>query len=205
MRGLAEEEGEGIERPGRAHPREKVGPQIKARLEPVGKRLSHAGIDAVGDHHEISIADDGIERGDFALVLDFNAQSARAPAQNLQERGARAAAEPVASDTVRRAAEMDLDVVPIGEVADDCAIALVVVGFEGVERLVREHHAEAERVVGPVALEHGDARLRPGLFHENGEVEPGRAATDHVNLHALPLHERLSLMRLSSPRAGGDP
>jgi hypothetical protein len=78
---------------------------------------------------------------------------------------------------------MDLDVIPIGEVADDCATALVVVSLEGVERLVREHHAEAEGVVGPVALEHGDARLRPSLFHEDGEVEPGRAAADHMNLH----------------------
>src|SRR4030095_17061372 len=93
VRSLAKKEGEGIERPGRAHPREKVGPQITARLEPVGESLSHAGIDPVGDHHEIGVADDGIEWGDFAAVLDFNAQSARASAPNLQESRARTCAD----------------------------------------------------------------------------------------------------------------
>src|SRR5260370_8335459 len=78
---------------------------------------------------------------------------------------------------------MDLDVVPIGEVADDRAIALLVVGLEGIERLVREYDAEAEGVVRPVALEHGDAGLRPGFLEENREIKARRAAADHVNLH----------------------
>src|SRR5262249_60521977 len=94
-----------------------------------------------------------------------------------------AAAEAVAADAVCGPAEMDFDVVPIGEVADDGAIALAVVHLESVERLVGEHDAEAEGVVGPVALEHGDARLRPGFLREDREVEAGRAAADDVNLH----------------------
>ena len=108
----------------------------------------------------------------------------RAAAENFQQHGARGAAEAVAADAVRGAAEMDLDVVPVGEVADDLAIGFAVVGLEGFQRLVGEHHAEAERVVRLVALEHGDARLRPRLFHQDGEVEAGRAAADDVNVHA---------------------
>ena len=154
--GLAEEEREGVERPGRAHPGEDVRPQIDARLELVGKGLAHARIDAVRHHHEIGVADVRVGRRDFGLVLDLDAERAGAPAQDLQQRRARAAAEAVAADAVGRAAEMDLDVVPIGEVADDGAVALAVVALERVERLVGEHHAEAEGVVGPVALEHGD-------------------------------------------------
>src|SRR5262245_65188480 len=122
--GLAEEEGEGVERPRRAHPGEEVGPQVHARLEFGGEGLAHARIDSVGDHHEIGVAGDGIEWRDLGLVSDLHAEGARAPAQNLQQRAARAAAEAVAADAVRRPAEMDLDVVPIGEVADDGAIAL---------------------------------------------------------------------------------
>ena len=182
--GLAEEEREGIERPRRAHPGEEVRPQIDAGLEPIGKGVAHARIDAVRHHHEIGIADRRIERRDFRLVLDLDAERARAPAQNLQQRPARAAAEAVAADAVGGAAEMDLDVVPIGKVADDGAIALAVIALERVERLVGEHHAEAEGIVGPVALEHGDARLRPCLLHQDREIEAGRAAADHVNFHA---------------------
>ncbi len=81
---------------------------------------------------------------------------------------------------------MDLDVVPIGEVPDDGAVAVAVIGLEGIEGLVREHHAEAEGVVRPVALEYGDAGRRPRLLDQNGEVEPGRTAADDVNLHGAP-------------------
>ena len=100
------------------------------------------------------------------------------------------------------AAEMDLDVVPVGEVADDRAVALAVVGLERLQRLVGEHHAEAEGVVRPVALEHGDARLRPGLLHQDREVEPGRAAADDVDLHArLRLATRITLSLKQSRQA----
>src|SRR5438552_2200259 len=40
--GLAEEEGEGIERPRRAHPGEVVRPQVDARLELLGESFAHA-------------------------------------------------------------------------------------------------------------------------------------------------------------------
>src|SRR5262249_7102577 len=55
--GLAEEEGEGVERAGRAHPGEEVRPQIQVRLESIGKRLAPAEIDAVRDHDEVGVAD----------------------------------------------------------------------------------------------------------------------------------------------------
>src|SRR5262249_37637224 len=91
-------------------------------------------------------------------------------------------------------AEMDLDVVPIGEVAAQRPVALAVVGLEVVQRLVGEDDAEAERVLRPVALEHGDLRSRPGLLHQDGEVQAGRAAADDVDLHAR-LHGRASAAR----------
>ena len=79
---------------------------------------------------------------------------------------------------------MDFDVVPIGEVTDDGAVALTVIGFEVVERLVREDDAKTECIVRPVALEHGDARLRPCFLHQARKIEPGRASADDVDLHA---------------------
>ena len=196
VRGLAEEESEGIERPGRAHPGKPVRPQIDARPESIGESFAYTGIDAVGDHHEVGVAHRGIERRDLPLVLDADAERARAPAQDLEQLRARAAAESVATDAVARAAEMDLDVVPIGEVADDRAVALGVVGLKRVEGFVGKDDAEAECVVGPVALEDGDAQVRPCLLREDREIKAGRASADHVNLHA-----RLERLHRGSGRA----
>src|SRR5262245_10166073 len=81
---------------------------------------------------------------------------------------------------------MDPRVLPISQKGQHGRVALRVVHLEGIERLVGEHDAEAEGVVGAVALEHGDARLRPGLLREDREVEAGRAAADDVNLHSTP-------------------
>ena len=97
-----------------------------------------------------------VGRIDLGLELHLDAERAGALLQQPQQGHARAAAEAVAADAVHRALEMDLDVVPVGEVAGDRAVALAVVVLEGLERLVGEHHAEAERVVRPVALEDGE-------------------------------------------------
>ena len=51
------------------------------------------------------------------------------------------------------------------------------------ERLVAEHDAEAEGVVGLVALDHGDAVLREVPLHQDGEVEARRAAADDRDAH----------------------
>src|SRR5262249_52214687 len=89
------------------------------------------------------------------------------------------------------AAEMDLDVIPVGEMADDGAVAFAIVALEGVERLVGEHDAEAEGIVGAIALEHDDPRLWPFALHQDREIEAGRPTADDLNFHArLPLVSR---------------
>ncbi len=193
---LAEEEREGVERPRRAHPGKQVGAQIHARLERGGECLAHARIDAVGGNDEIGIEQRRFERRDLGLVFDLHAERARPPAQDLQQRRTRTSAKAVAADAMGGAAEMDLDVVPIGEMADDGAVALAVVALEGGERLVGEHHAEAEGVVRPIALEYRDLRLRPCLLHQAREIEAGRTAADDVNFHAhLPLPQQPRAIR----------
>ena len=51
-----------------------------------------------------------------------------------------------------------------------------------VERLVGEHHAPAEGVVGAVALDDGDLVRRVVLLHQKAEVQAGRAAADADDL-----------------------
>ena len=63
---------------------------------------------------------------------------------------------------------------------DDGAVTLQIAGLEVSQRLVREDDAETECIIRPVALENGDARLRPCLLHQAGKIQPGRAAADDV-------------------------
>ena len=52
---LLEDEGEGVERLGRTHPREFVGAQVDLRLEMFDVLVAETAVDAVGDHDEIGI------------------------------------------------------------------------------------------------------------------------------------------------------
>ena len=160
--GLAEEEREGIERARRAHPGELVRAQVRLGPEHIRMLRADARVDAVGRDDEIGIAR---RRGiDLGLEFQLDAERAGALVQQLQQGHARAAAEAVAADAVHRALEMDFDVVPVGEVRRDRAIALEVVFLEGLERLVGEHDAEAEGVVGAVALVDRDAHRGQAFF-----------------------------------------
>src|SRR5262249_39934101 len=82
-----------------------------------------------------------------------------------------------------------------------------------VEGGVGEHHAEAKRVVGAVALVDRNLGLRPLLFEQDRGVETGRAATDDRDLHeglrkssCLPdpipfsrIYFKIKTIRLASP------
>ena len=54
---------------------------------------------------------------------------------------------------------------------------------DSVQGPVGEHHPEAERVIGPVALEDGDLGVRVGAAHECREEQPARAAARHRYPH----------------------
>ena len=62
--GLLEDEGEGIERLGRAHPRELVRAQIDFGLKMIRVFVAEAAVDAVGEHDQIGV-------GKAAFVLDI--------------------------------------------------------------------------------------------------------------------------------------
>jgi predicted DsbA family dithiol-disulfide isomerase len=70
------------------------------------------------------------------------------------------AAEAVAARARHRAAVMDVDVVPVVEIAGDRGVRGLIRGAEVLHRAVREHDAPAEGVVRAVALVDFDARAR---------------------------------------------
>ena len=75
--------------------------------------------------------------------------------------------------------EMDRDVVPIGEILQDRGMADRIVAPEDIEGLVGEDDAEAERVVGAIALIQRDIALGAGLFQQDREIEAGRPAAEN--------------------------
>src|ERR1700730_13611217 len=132
-------------------------------------------------------------RLDLGLEFQLDAERAGALLQQPQQRDPRTAAKAVAADAMHGAFEVDLDVVPVGEIVGDRPVALWVVLLEGLQRLVREHDAEAERVVRAVALEDGEPHLRPGLLGQDREIKPRRAAADDIDLHVCPLHREMRI------------
>src|SRR5207253_2013430 len=79
--------------------------------------------------------------------------------------------------------EVDVDVVPAGEVVRDLRERLRVGGPEVAERLVGEHDPPAEGGVRSVALQDGDLMPRIRLLHQQGEIQPRRPAAEDRDLH----------------------
>ena len=88
---------------------------------------------------------------------------------------------PAAGDDL--APVVHVDVVPARELPLHLVVDDRVGVLDAAEGLVGEDDAEAERVVGSVALPHGDLVVGPELLGESGEVEPARASTDDCDPH----------------------
>src|SRR5436305_15051238 len=84
---------------------------------------------------------------------------------------------------MHRAAEMHGDLVPVGEFLGNAAVARKIVLLEIVQRGIRKHHAEAERVVGAVALIDRDLGARSLLLEQDRCVKTRRSATDDRDFH----------------------
>ena len=75
------------------------------------------------------------------------------------------------------------DIVPINEKLANARRAFRIVGLEIGERLVGQHHAPAERVVRPVALDDHDLVRGIPPLQRNREVEPAGAAAKTNRAH----------------------
>src|SRR6185436_6192878 len=121
---------------------------------------------------------------DLALEAHLHAELAPAVLQDVEQGVARTAAEAVAAGAHHLALVDHVDVAPVGEAPADALVGDEVVGLERIERLVGEHHAEAEGVVGAVALVDRDLPARPGLLREQREVQAAGSSSDDADFHA---------------------
>ena len=115
-----------------------------ARVEPV------AGDDQVVGAGEL------VDVGRLGAVVERDAELAAAVLQDLEQPPARHRGEPVATAGDHLALDVDVDVVPDRELPLHPGEHLGVGVLDAAQRLVAEDHAEPERVVGGVALPHGD-------------------------------------------------
>ena len=140
-------------------------------------------VDAVRRHDQVGVRE---RRSARDLVFEGlrDAERGRAGLQDVQEPLAADAAESVPSRADRLAPQVHVDVVPVVEVGHDRVVRLAVDVAKALHRLVREHDAPAEGVVGPVALIDLDPGARQRPLEEDCRVKPGRAAAEtHDALH----------------------
>src|SRR5437868_2311192 len=93
------------------------------------------------------------------------------------------------------------DIIPIGKLLGDTAIARGIVFFEIVERRIGKHYAEAERIVGAIALIDGDLGRRPLLPKQDRGVETRRSAADDHDLHEGLRRKAIGPFRYFKPKA----
>jgi hypothetical protein len=93
------------------------------------------------------------------------------------------AAKTMARRHCLRAAIVDGDVVPKGEVSANRSGADRVVAGEVRQGLVGEHHAPAERIVRPVPLDHDDLVIGVFQLHRDREIEPGGTTAETHDPH----------------------
>ena len=116
----------------------------------------------------------------------IDAQRKRALLEQIEQLLAADAAEAVASRDDAIAAIVHRYVVPIGEMLADGFCAQRIVAGEIIERLIGQHHAPAEGVVGTVTLDHGNVMCGIAQLHADREIKACRPTAEARNLHAVP-------------------
>ena len=130
-----------------------MGPKTSAYL------VRTRGVRPVGGDHQVVLAGERVDVRGLGAEVDADAELRAAFLQDLQQVLAAHRGEPLAADRGHRAAEVHVDVVPAGEPLGHPGVDHRVGVLDAAQGLVAEHDAEAERVVGRVALPHADLGL----------------------------------------------
>ena len=185
-RGVQDVELERVEDQVRAEPDVLAPAPFQIWAERSGVRRPGQRVRSVGGHHQV------VARGQGRHVWRLGAEQDPYPElcapglQHGQQPFAAHRGEAVPAGGERRAPEVHIDVVPAGELAAHELEDLEVGMLDAAQRLVGEDHAEAERVVGGVALPDSDVMPGVELLGQRGEVQPARAAAQDRDPHGAP-------------------
>jgi hypothetical protein len=123
-------------------------------------------------------------------VAEIDAQVRGPLAQQIEQPLARDPAEAVTGRADGAAAHMDIDVVPVREVARDLLMALGIGAAKVLERRIGEHHAPPERVVRRVPLQHRDRDTGIRASQQQRQIQTCGPTADHHHLHRVPSRKR---------------
>ena len=118
--------------------------------------------------------------------MDRDAEFGAALLEDLEQPAPAHGRKAVAAAGDDLAAVVHVDVVPAGELALHLPVDAGVGVLDAAEGLVGEHHAEAEGVIGRVALPDRDLGGGQELAGQGGEVEPAWPAACDRDAHAAP-------------------
>ena len=197
--GLLDEELERLEDQVGAEPDVLVVPAVERGPEPVGVRGADLGAEAVGGEDQVVRRPQLVGVGRLGAVVHGDAQLGDPLLEDLQQLLARHRGEALAADGERvrgpcGVGERHVDVGPAGEALLHPLVHHPVGALDAPEGLVGEDHAEAERVVGGVALPDGDVVGGVEALHEGGEVEASGPAARDRDPHADPSGRSASII-----------
>ncbi len=195
-RGVKHVELERVEHQVRAQPDVLASPLFKIWAERAGVPAAGHRIRPVGGHDQVVFGGQGGRIGCLGAEADLHAELRAARLQDGQQPLAAHGREPVPARGEGAAAEVHVDVVPAGELAAHAREDLDVGVLDAAQRLVGEDHPEAERVIGRVALEHGDLVAGIELLGQGREIQAAGPAACYRDTH------RASSFRLPSAYGG---
>src|SRR5215469_6231779 len=115
--------------------------------------------------------------------MQLYAEAGAALLEDLQQPPAADRREAVPATGDHPVAVMHVDVIPAGELAFHGRVDLRLGVLDSAQRLVGEHHAEAERVVGRVPFPDGDLVSGAELLSQRGQVQPAGTAAHDSDSH----------------------
>ena len=185
VRALLVHEGQPGERVRGAEPDELGRRGHHARAEHAGEPRPHLRVRAVGRDHQVVSGAKQIVGPDRRGEPEVHAGLGDPLLEQRQQRLAGHGGHAVAAEPPPLPAQPHLDRIPVHAVLGQRAPQHRIGGVDAVQGGVGEHHAEAERVAGPVALEHGNLAARvAALGQQRGQQAAGATAEDrypHVN------------------------
>ncbi|WP_234341490.1 hypothetical protein [Streptomyces sp. NRRL S-646] len=170
-------EGQAVEEIVRAEPDELRGRDLHLRHQHVGEPIAEAGVRPVGGHDQVVAGEFGRVRGDLVAEAEFDPDLLGTPVQQLKQGLAGDGGHAVAAAADPLPLQPYLDVVPVPAVLGESRAQDGVRRVDRGQRGVREHHAEAEGVLGAVALEDRHLDRRIGLLDQRREEQPAGAAS----------------------------
>ena len=182
---LLEEEGEGRVAERRSIPGEDRPAGLDRGPEHLRPAVAEDAVDPVRGRDQVVLGDDRLGVGLVDLEAQLDPFGGGAPLEDVEQALARDRPKADAAAAQDLAVDPDLDRVPGVGAGQDLLVGRLVVLAQVAHRLFGEDDAEPERVVGPVAFVNRDVVVGIGALGEHREVETGRAASNHSDLHWL--------------------